>query len=51
MRKKPYGRILRREPKEQHLSTIPKFCSMIKFTISQTFGIIGNLTWYQSMGF
>jgi len=27
MKKNPHGRILKREPKEQHLSTVPKSCS------------------------
>ena len=27
MRKKPHDRILREEPKEQHLSIVPKSCS------------------------
>jgi len=27
MRKKPHGKILREEPKEQHLSSVFKFCS------------------------
>ena len=27
MRKNPHGRILKMEPKEQHLSTVPKFYS------------------------
>ena len=27
MRKKPHGKILKNEFKEQHLSTIPKSCS------------------------
>ena len=27
MRKIPHGRILKAEPKKQHLSTVPKFCS------------------------
>ena len=26
MRKKSYGGILKKEPKEQYLSTVPKFC-------------------------
>ena len=26
MIKNPHGRILRGKPKEQHLSTVPKFC-------------------------
>ena len=33
MRKKPHGRILREEPKEQHLNTVPKFCPFILFYI------------------
>ena len=28
MRKSPHGKILREEPKEQHLITIPKSCSL-----------------------
>ena len=27
MKKNPYGKILKRESKEQHLSTVPKSCS------------------------
>ena len=30
MRKNPYGKILKWEPKEQYLSTVPKSCSFIK---------------------
>ena len=30
MRKNSHGRILKREPKEQHLSTIPKFCPFLE---------------------
>ena len=30
MRKNPHGRILKGEPKEQDLSTVSKFCSLIK---------------------
>ena len=43
MRKKPHGRILRGEPKEQHLSSVPKSCSssiiplFIKFIYSKDF--------------
>ena len=29
MRKKPHGRILREEPKKQHLNTVPKSCSFL----------------------
>ena len=29
MRKNPYGKILKREPKEQRINTVPKFCSKI----------------------
>ena len=28
MRKNPHGRILKGEPKEQHLITVPKSCSL-----------------------
>ena len=28
MRKKSHGRILRKEPKKQHLNTVPKSCSI-----------------------
>ena len=28
MRKQPHNRILGEEPKEQHLSIVPKFCSI-----------------------
>ena len=30
MRKKPHDRILREEPKKQHLNTVPKSCSSSK---------------------
>ena len=33
MRKNLHGRILREEPEEQHLSTIPKSCPFTKYTI------------------
>ena len=29
MRKNPYGKILKREPKEQRINTVPKFYSKI----------------------
>ena len=44
MRKYSHGRILKEEPKEQHVSTVPKSCSfnniwghMIRYTIQQKF--------------
>ena len=33
MRKNPHGRILRGEPKEQHLKTVPKFCPYINLKL------------------
>ena len=33
MRKKPNDRILRGEPNEQHLSTVPKSCSKVNSII------------------
>ena len=35
MRENSHGRILRREPKEQYLSTVPKICPII-FTLYPT---------------
>jgi len=29
MKKNPHNKILKGEPKEQHLSTVPKFCSFL----------------------
>ena len=29
MRKNPHGKILKEEPKEQHLNTVPKCCPII----------------------
>ena len=31
MKKNPHDRILKEEPKEQHLSTVPKYCSFFIF--------------------
>ena len=39
MRKNPYGRILKEESKEQHLSTVPKFYSNLN-TVDSHFYIL-----------
>ena len=47
MRKNPHDRILKRKPKEQYLSTVPKSCS-IKFMVGPTIHVGGENThlWY-----
>ena len=37
MRKNSYGRILKEEPKEQHLSIVPKSCSNLKIIDSLSY--------------
>ena len=39
MRKNPHGRILKREPKEQHLSTVTKSCYSLN-TIVPNYAVI-----------
>ena len=33
MSKNPHGRILKGEPKKQHLSTVPKFCPIYIYIV------------------
>ena len=40
MKKNPHGRILKREPKQHHLNTVPKSCSYIY--VSYNIGKIGK---------
>ena len=35
--KKTYGWILKEEPNEQYLSTVPKFCYIYKYVISNVY--------------
>ena len=43
MRKNPHDRILKKEPKEQYLSTVPKSC-LIKFMVGPTIHVRGGST-------
>ena len=44
MRKNPHDRILKGEPKEQHLNTVPKSCSMFIYHIVNNIRLTQNLT-------
>ena len=37
MRKNSYDKILKRESKEQYLSTVPKFCYIYKYVIGNVY--------------
>ena len=47
MNKNPHGRILKEEPKEQHLSTVPKFCHILKCVCEnvESYKLVKRLIW------
>ena len=44
MRKNPHGRILKREPKEYYLSTVPKSCPLFQMVIYKQY-IYDYMSW------
>ena len=48
MIKNPHDRILKRKPKEQYLSTVPKSCS-IKFMVGPTIHVRGRVHIYDTL--
>ena len=47
MKKNPHGRILKEEPKEQHLSTVPKSCHILKCVCEnvESYKLVKRLIW------